>query len=415
MKNVLKIAIRNLFRYTRRTLLTTTLITIGVTLVIVFSGLAGAFKNAMIGLITDSMLSHIQVHKSGYVESIDNIPLNIFLSKDEMKTLKSKLERNNGIAAYSPRIKFGAMISNYVQTSNIRLSAVYPGKEVNTCPALIDRISGTSDSVNFVRPGEIIVPDILIKGLDLKVGNDVVIVATNRHGSVNGISLKIVGISEGVMGPQGRDGFVHIEDAKTLLRMDEAEISEVAIRLKSFDKMKAVYKQLKGALLKIKNPTGEPIYEVHTWKQLTRFSTITRIIDLLIMMVRVILISIVLISVMNIMMMSVFERTSEIGTIAAIGTSPRKILTLFLMEGFSLGSISTLAGVFIGVGLLFFMKWRTVQFAFGQLDNLVLVPNLPVREIILTSLIVIIVSLFASWQPAWKASRLEPVDALGHV
>ncbi len=415
MKNIIKIAVRNLFRYTRRTILTTTLIALGVTLVIVFSGLAGAFKSAMVGLITDSMLSHIQVHKSGYVESIDNIPLNIFLSQDEMKTLNSRLKKNEGIAAYSPRIKFGAMISNYVQTSNIRLSAVYPEKEVKTCPALIDRIDGVTDSVNFVRPGEIIVPDILLKGLNLKVGNDVVIVATNRHGSVNGISLKIIGVSEGVMGPQGKDGFIHIEDAKTLLRMDEAEISEVAIRLKNFSKIKPVYKQLKGALLKIKDPHGQPIYEVHTWKQLTNFSSITKIIDLLIMMVRVILISIVLISVMNIMMMSVFERTSEIGTIAAIGTSPQKILTLFLMEGFSLGFMSTLVGVIMGIGILLFMKWQTIQFAFGQLDNLILIPNLPLHEILLTSLIVIIVSLFASWQPAWKASRLEPVDALGHV
>jgi putative ABC transport system permease protein len=133
------------------------------------------------------------------------------------------------------------------------------------------------------------------------------------------------------------------------------------------------------------------------------------------MMVRIILISIVLISVMNIMMMSVFERTSEIGTIAAIGTSPRKILSLFLTEGFFLGFMSTLAGVIIGIVLLLFMKWQTVQFAFGPMDNLVLVPDIPFGEGFGTSVIVVFVSLFASWQPAWKASKLEPVDALGHV
>jgi len=415
MKNVVKIAIRNLFRYTRRTLLTATLIALGVILVIVFAGLAGSFKSAMIGIITDSMLANMQVHKNGYVETIDNIPLNIFLSEDEMEILRPELENNDKIEAYSPRIKFGAMISDYAQTSNIRLTAVYPEKEQATCPALTDRISGETDPVNFVNPGEIIVPDILIKGLNIKVGNEVVIVGTNRHGSVNGLSLKVVGVSEGVMGPQGRDGFIHIDDALTLLRMDEIEISEVAIRLNRADEMKDVFNNLRASLSDKTTGDGKKIFEVHTWDQLTHFSSITKIVDLLIMMVRVILISIVLISVMNIMMMSVFERTSEIGTIAAIGTSPRKILSLFLTEGFSLGFISTLAGVLIGVGLLLLMQWQTVQFTFGPMENLVLIPDIPVKEVIATSLIVILVSLFASWQPAWKASRLEPVDALGHV
>lgn len=415
MRNIIKIAIRNLFRYTRRTLLTTTLISIGVILVIVFAGLGGSFKNAMIGIITDSMLANMQVHKSGYVESIDNIPLNIFLSESEIEVLEPKLKNNDKIEAYSPRIKFGAMISDYVQTSNIRLTAIYPEMEQATCPTLIDRISDVTDPINFVKPGEIIVPDILIKGLNLEVGNEVVIVGTNRHGSVNGVSLKVVGVSEGAMGPQGKDGFIHIDDALNLLRMDEIEISEVAIRLNRGDEVKEVSSGLNQLLSNEKTGNGEPIYEVHPWDKLTHFGSIARIVDLLIMMVRVILISIVLISVMNIMMMSVFERTSEIGTIAAIGTSPRKILSLFLAEGFFLGFISTLVGVIIGVGLLFLMQWQTVQFTFGPMENLVLIPDIPVKEVIATSIIVVLVSLFASWQPARKASKLEPVDALGHV
>ena len=415
MKNIIKIAIRNLFRYTRRTLLTTTLISIGVILVIVFAGLGGSFKSAMIGIITDSMLADVQVHKSGYVETIDNIPLNIFLTENEMEVLQPKLDNNAKIEAYSPRIKFGAMISDYIQTSNIRLSAVYPEKEQATCPTLTDRFSGVSDPVNFVKPGEIIVPDILVKGLNVEIGNDVVIVGTNRHGSVNGLSLKVVGVSEGVMGPQGKDGFIHIDDALNLLRMDETEISEVAIRLNRGEDVKIAYTELNQALSGEKSEDGSRIYEVHPWNKLTHFGSIANIVDLLIMMVRVILISIVLISVMNIMMMSVFERTSEIGTIAAIGTSPRKILSLFLAEGFFLGFISTLAGVIIGVGLLLFMQWQPVQFTFGPMENLVLIPDIPIKEVLATSGIVVLVSLFASWQPARKASKLEPVDALGHV
>ncbi|OQX16332.1 MAG: ABC transporter substrate-binding protein, partial [Desulfobacteraceae bacterium IS3] len=74
MANLFRIAIRNLMRYKRRTLLTASLITIGVVFVLVFVSVSGSFKNMMIGQITDSMLGHIQIHRKGYVASIENLP-----------------------------------------------------------------------------------------------------------------------------------------------------------------------------------------------------------------------------------------------------------------------------------------------------------------------------------------------------
>ena len=65
MGNLFKIAIRNLLRYKRRTLLTASLITIGVVFVLGFIGVSGSFKNMMISQITDSSLGHLQVHQEG--------------------------------------------------------------------------------------------------------------------------------------------------------------------------------------------------------------------------------------------------------------------------------------------------------------------------------------------------------------
>ena len=70
MGNLLKISIRNLFRYKRRTLLTSSLIAFGVVLVIVFGGLSISFKTQMIGILTNTSLGDLQIHKKGYVESI---------------------------------------------------------------------------------------------------------------------------------------------------------------------------------------------------------------------------------------------------------------------------------------------------------------------------------------------------------
>ncbi len=410
MINLIKIAVRNLFRYKRRTILTSSLIAFGVVLVIVFGGLAISFKTQMIGMITNTNLGDLQIHKKGYVESIDNLPLNISLSDSEYADVERALNAMPEIAAFSPRIKFGAMISNYVQTSNIRLTAIYPDLESNTLPDLIKRIkSDIKDKKNYLKQGEILVPENLMKGLSLKVGDDIVLIATNKDGSVNGIPVRIAAMMENVLGPSGKDGYIHIADAMTLLRMEKPEIIEVAIKLKQFDQLDKVYENLKKALSQ--QPTQK---EVHTWEQLSPFASIARIVDLLILVVKFILISIVLVSVLNIMTMSVYERISEIGTIAAIGTRPSRILTMFLVEGFTMGLLSNIIGILVGVGILLLMNTTSINFTFGQM-NVALAPDIPAREILLTTLIVMLVSVSASLQPAYKASRMEPVDALGHV
>ena len=70
MFNVFKIAGRNLLRYKRRTLLTLSLIVLGVVFVAVFIAVTGSFKAMMIGQITDSFVGHMQIHRKGYLASI---------------------------------------------------------------------------------------------------------------------------------------------------------------------------------------------------------------------------------------------------------------------------------------------------------------------------------------------------------
>ena len=77
MAKLFKIAIRNLMRYKRRTILTGSLVAIGVVFVLVFVSVSGSFKNMIVGQITDSMLGHIEIHRKGYVASIENLPLNL--------------------------------------------------------------------------------------------------------------------------------------------------------------------------------------------------------------------------------------------------------------------------------------------------------------------------------------------------
>jgi len=416
MKNIIRIAWRNLLRYTRRTLLTSSLIAVGVALVIIFSGIGNSFKNEITGILTNSNLGDIQIHKKGYVGSIDNLPLDLTIPENGLKKIESILDNNPEVKTYSERIRFGAMISNFVQTTNIRLSAVYPEKESRTCPGLVKRIKeGDSNPNTFVKPGSIVIPLIVANGMNLKIGDDVVLVATNKEGSVNGMTFKITGISENIMGPQGKDGYIHINDAKSLLRIENGEITEIAVKLNNFSRLKKAYKGIKNELsLILGEKTGKPVFEVHTWEELSPFSSIAQIVTLLIMVVRIVLISIVLISILNVMMMSVYERIGEIGTIASIGTLPSKILALFLTEGIILGFFSAIIGNIVGIVILLIINAIKLRFTFGMME-VSLAPQIPIAEVVLTSIIVVTISVLASLQPALKASRMEPVEALRHI
>jgi len=412
MGNLFKIAIRNLFRYKRRTLLTVSLIAIGVIFVLGYISIAGSFKNMMIAQITDSSLGHLQVHRKGYMAAVDSLPLNMNLKTRPYKILEDVLKSQPEVEAYSPRIRFGGMFSTFVETTSIRMNGVYPDQEFKTVPLLTSRVMKGEKHLNR---GEILVPELLSMGMGVKPGDTVVIVTTNQDGSVNGKKFTVVGILESAQGPGGRDGYITFEDAMEVLRMPEPEVSEVAIRIKDFSQETAFTEKLETLLGKELNQKGKPIFDVHSWEKLSPFYNIARMIDVMSIFVKIMLVAVVLISIMNVMIMAVYERVREIGTIAAIGTLPRKILSMFVIEGFSLGALGVVIGNFIGLSLIFILNLTGISFDFGRQKGLILKATIDPLDVLIVSGIVILISVLASLQPAWKASRMEPIKALRHV
>jgi putative ABC transport system permease protein len=256
---------------------------------------------------------------------------------------------------------------------------------------------------------------LLARGMGSKVGDTVVIVSTNKDGSVNGKTLVVSGILESATGPGGRDGYIHIDDAMEILRMPQREISEFVISVKNPERVDAVAQAVTERLSQIvKDPKKAP-FQVHTWAELSPFANIARMVDLMTVFVKVMLIAIVLISILNVMIMAVYERVREIGTIAAIGTLPGKIRSLFLIEGLFLGVAGALVGLVASLGIIFGLYLWKFSFDFGQATGLILAPTIDLRQVAFACAMVIGVSIVASLQPAFKASRMEPIEALRHV
>ena len=415
MKNLSKIALRNLRRYTRRSVLTISLIALGVMFVLVFVAVTGSFKQLMITQITDSYLGSVQIHRRGYVAAIETLPVNLNLTAAQATAIEAALAGMPEIHASSQRIKFGGLFSNFVETTNIRLNGVDPAAEFATCPDMAARLMQGDQEVRTLQRGTILVPELLAQGFGTTVGDTVVVVATNKDGSVNGKTLVVSGILASATGPGGRDGYVHIDDAMEILRLPEREVSEIAVRVHSLAQVDRVADRLRGVLAGLMPGTGRGGVEVHTWAQLSPFANIARMIDVMIFFIRLMLIAVVLISILNVMLMAVYERVREIGTIAAIGTLPHRILSLFLVEGLFLGVVGAAVGVLGGVGIIVVLHRVQLPITFGQGGKYLLAPTVAPLEVLIASLMVIVIAILASVQPAYKASRMEPIEALRHV
>jgi putative ABC transport system permease protein len=242
------------------------------------------------------------------------------------------------------RIRLGAMFSNFTETTNIRLNAVIPEQEVKTVPLISDRIIEKKMEKALLEKGQILIPELIAKGMKVNVGDSVVLVANNKDGSVNGKTFTVSGVLEGISGPgwSGRDDSPG-RCQRTSAHPDGVEVTEIAIRLKSMDHLQESFTSLKVELERSRTKTDRPYLRCTPGKTVPLLQY-CQMIDLMTLFIKIMLVAIVLVSIMNVMIMAVYERINEIGTIAAIGTQPRKIMALFVAEGFLLGVLERLVG-----------------------------------------------------------------------
>ena len=115
--------------------------------------------------------------------------------------------------------------------------------------------------------------------------------------------------------------------------------------------------------------------------------------------------------------MSVFERTREIGTLMAIGTTRARLWRMFLAEGFSIGLIGCVLGLSAGVALAIAINHGNVMlppppgYTAGYRLQILMTPSV----LLPAAVIAIVTATLSSIVPAFRASRMKIVDALGHI
>ena len=128
------------------------------------------------------------------------------------------------------------------------------------------------------------------------------------------------------------------------------------------------------------------------------------------------------IGILNLQLMAVFERTREMGVLAALGMKGRQVTGLFLLEGTLIGALGALLGCLLGGALIAWLSKFGIDFSFGsglgEITALMgdrLYPSITLADAISRGVIVILIAALASLYPAWQAARKEPAEALHHV
>ena len=132
--------------------------------------------------------------------------------------------------------------------------------------------------------------------------------------------------------------------------------------------------------------------------------------------VKILIALIIVLSISNTLSMAVIERTGEIGTVMALGLRRTGVLRMFITEGAMLGIIGGLLGVTLGliaasaISAVGIPMPAPPGMARGYIGQILITPGLIVEALTLA----VFTTLVASILPAWKASRMNIVDALRH-
>ena len=409
MTKYIKMAWRNMWRNWRRTAIAATAIVLGLVLLIFMDALIKGSDQAMFGNAVRLYGGNIQVHAAGFREKSNRQPM---LPLEDVDAVIQAALAQPGVVAVSKRINTGGMVSDRGGAFPVTITAVEPSVE-----APISLVAENITQGRFLLDGDetaIVIGKGLADLLDVGVPEQVTLLGRRKDEDMRQHTMTIVGIYDlGLADAEKGMVFIPLAQAQTLYNLRDQE-TEVAITLASVGQENTLMAKLQSDLVG---------YEVDSWETLkpelrqtmdikAAFTSIFGLVVLLIASI----------GVLNLMLMAVFERTREMGVLAALGLKGHQIMGLFLMEGIFIGLIGAVAGCALGGALIVGLSQVGLDFSFaagaGEITALMgdrIYPSISITDIAGYGLAVLVIAALASLFPAWQASRKEPAEALHHI
>jgi putative ABC transport system permease protein len=423
MWTLFKLAFRNIFRFKRRTFITLSAISVGLGLLILSICLMNGVDKQSISNIINCQTSHIKIFKAGYFEKRDELPMDITIKDPDR--IRSLLKDVPGILGTESRVLFGAGLIKGMDELPCLGVAIDPLVDPGLFIIKDSLVEGA-----WLDPDDakMLVGKSLAKDIGLSVGDLVtvrLITSTGKEDfSWNAVDLEVKGIfASGHPTVDNQRIIIPLKIAGESLSLD-SQVTEIVVRLNSDDD-----KTITTAQTRIKEilKTREDRFEVVTWKDLAgMFLTISKMKTRNSGMIIFIMLFIASMGIINTMLMSVMERTREIGMFSAMGMKKSEIMTLFIFEGGFIGAIGAFLGCILGGLASWYFEVKGLSFA-GWGDTVqkltesiypvknVFYADLTVDVLVMTFIFGVGIAVLASFYPARKAAKLNPIEALRHI
>jgi len=417
MKMLLKLAFRNVFRYRRRTVITFSAISYGLGLMALGICLYNGVNTHAMDSIINVQTAHIKILAPGYFEEKEEVPLEFTIAQPQR--IKSLLKDNREIQGIESRILFQASIISGMDELPCLGVAIEP--EVD--PQVFDIKKSIKDG-RFLESSEssIILGSTLAQDLGLEVGEDCVLrmFLSTEDFIWNALDLKIVGIAHTENPSVNRQTvFIPLSIAQEALSLDN-RVTELAVRIEDRNRLSNVREYIQSRLANL-----DTEYEVVSFKEYASdFVELMKMRSRIQVLIPLMMILIATLGIVNTMLMAVLERTREIGMLAAMGMRKMEVMLVFVFEGAIIGLFGSLAACAIGGlgGWYLEAKGFSLSFLGDKItDMLSFLPmevyrgDLTAGTLLFTLVLGIVVSILASLYPAYKAVKLDPIQALRHV
>ncbi len=419
---LLSLAARNLLRNRRRTAISLVALVVGVGAMVGLRGFINGQQRVILENLVFGQVGAVQVHKKGYLANVQGSPLTLDMADSE--ALRQRIAAVDGVTTVSPRIAFGGMLSlpdvegapdeeSAGKTGFLQLTAFDPSLEPRVTPQRVKWL-GKGAHLSTVDAPELMLNADMARSLATEVtGAEVpserwpALLSADRDGALNGEGVRITGTLVSATPGDRRVGYVPLATAQRLLRM-EGRVTEYALAVPTLEDAPRVRDGVQAAL--------GPEYEVHTWDEVMPF--VKQLVghqDFIFGIMTSVFLLTVLLGIVNVMLMNVLERVREIGTMLAVGTRRRQVVSLFLLEGAVLGLVGGLLGALVGWAVTLWLSHRGIVLPApgAQADSIIRPFVSGLYLVRAVGMATVGASLAALW-PAYRAAKLRPVEALAH-
>lgn len=382
------IAKKHIFEKKKQSLIGILGITIGITVLMVSIGIANGLDKNMISSIL-SMGSHVSVAD---IEREDNY-----------KNLAEKLEKIDGVKGVIPKVSTQGIIK-YTGIYGTHVSGVkVDGLDFEKAEKGLElKNKIVYGEMNSKKKNTILIGKELFNQLGAEIGDKITLVSAENQE----LPLVIGGVFEsGYYDYDVNMVIIPLATAQYLLYLDENDVTSLEVTL--FNPYKA-----EEVADKIFNKYG---FLSRTWgdqnRNLLSALALEKTVMIVVFSLIVVIAGFVVWVIMN---MLVREKIKDIGIMRAMGFSKKTIMRIFLFEGMTLGGVGIIAGTFLSLSIL----WYVENYSISGITNIYYLTKIPVelslKEIITIIFVNIIIIFLSSVFPAYRAGKMETMEALRH-